>query len=266
MRKLTVIIVLIFILTLSFSGCSFDIKSKTKEIKYKTKDEIISVYEVPNVSEISVIEIPDEYEGKPVTVIEDFAAVNLEYVTKIIIGKNISEIGGWAFTNNQKLVEFAVDEENEYFCSVDGVLYSKDKLTLIAYPPAKALEYTVIDGVETIRSKAFYKCSKIESVTLPDTVKNIEEKAFFRCEKMTDFAFSSNIEFIGKDAFAYCTGLKSIEIPKTIVRIDEYAFFNCTSLNTVSVDKFEAEIQLGEKWYPTKNGLEKDDLVINWKE
>ena len=65
--------------------------------------------------------------------------------------------------------------------------------TLLFYPLAKDVvdtkdengndiqisEYTIPDGVETIRTKAFYKCGKIAKLIIPDSVKNIEEKAFY---------------------------------------------------------------------------------------
>ncbi len=280
-NKIIKISALLICICLLFSGCgavSTFLGIEGDEIKYTIENGEATVTGVPNKVTITKIVIPDEYEGAPVTKIADFAVVNLEYVTEITIGKNVKEIGPWALENNQQVTAFEVDEANEYFCDVDGVLFTKDMKTLLFYPLAKDLkdakddngndiqisEYTIPDGVETIRTKAFYKCGKITKVHIPDSVKNIEEKAFFRCSSLKDLTLSKNVEVIGKDAFGYCSAISEINIPSTIKQIDTYAFYNCTSLLTINVDAKESDITLGDKWYPTQNGLAIKDLKINW--
>ncbi len=273
---------LLICICLLFSGCSVAstfLGIESDDIEYTIENGEATVMGVPNKISITKIVIPDEYDGAPVTKIADFSVVNLEYVTEIQIGRNVKEISPWAFENNQQVTKFTVDENNEFFCDVDGVLFTKDMKTLLFYPLAKDLtdskddngndiqvsQYTVPDGVETIRTKAFYKCGKITTIVIPDSVKNIEEKAFFRCSSLKELTLSKNTEFIGKDAFGYCSAIPEINIPSTIKQIDMYAFYNCTSLLTINVDAKESDITLGDKWYPTQNGLAIKDLKINWK-
>ena len=266
-KKIISIFALILCICIAFSGCSSVstlLSGSNESIKFKIEDGEAIVTGVPNKSTVTKIVIPDEYEGVPVTKIADFAAQNLEYVNKFIIGKNVKEIGTWALENNQHIAEYTVDENNEYFCSVDGVIYTKDMKTVIFFPPAKDGDYKVLDTVETIRTKAFYKCTKITSITLPQTVKEIQEKAFFRCEAMETINLPNTLTLIGKDAFTYCYGLTEINIPSSIKQIDEYAFYNCTNLLTVNVDEKESDLTLGEKWFPTNNGLDIKELKINW--
>lgn len=267
-----------------FTGCS-SISIGTfmgiegNEIEYEIKNGEATVVGVPNKATITEINIPDEIEGVPVTQIADFSVVNLEYVNKVTIGKNVKEIGGWAFSNNQHVTEIKVHKENVYFCDVDGVVFSKDMKTLLFYPLAKDIiiskdengneiklsEYSIPEGVETIRTKAFYKCGVLTRITLPDSLKFIEEKAFFRCGSLKNVILPQGFEFLGKDAFAYCTGLTEINIPGTTQEIQEYAFYNCTNLLTVNIDREEEGMRLGEKWYPTKNGLGVDGLNVSFK-
>lgn len=267
-KRIFSVISLLICLCILFSGCGSvtDLLSGENEgIEYKIENGEATVISVPNKSTVTAITIPDEYEGVPVTKIADFAATNLEYVTVFYIGKNVKEIGAWALENNQHISQYTVDEANEYFCSVDGVIFTKDMKTVVFFPPAKEGAYEIPDGVETIRTKAFYKCQKITEFVIPNSVKKIEEKAFFRCNAIANLTLSQNVEFIGKDAFSYCTGLTEINIPASIKQIDEYAFYNCTSLLTVKIDANESDLTLGKKWYPTNNGLDIDELVINWK-
>ena len=267
-KRIISVFALILCVCFTFSGCdsiSSILSGANESIDYKIENGEAIVTSVPNKSTVTKIVIPDEIEGVPVTKIADFSATNLEYVTEFYIGKNVKEIGTWALENNQHIAAYQVDEANEYFCSIDGVIYTKDMKTIVFFPPAKEGDYKVFDGVETIRTKAFYKCTKLSKITLPDTIKEIEEKAFFRCEAISEINMPNTLTFIGKDAFAYCYGLTEINIPSSVTQIDEYTFYNCTHLLTVNVDNNKNNITLGEKWYPTDNGIEIKELKINWK-
>lgn len=281
-KRIISIFALIICICIAFSGCSSVstlLSGSDESIKYKILDGEATVTGVPNKSTVTKIVIPDEYEGVPVTKIADFAATNLDYATEFYIGKNVKEIGVWALENNQHITAYEIDENNPYFCDVDGVIFTKDMKNLLFYPIAKDLtdakdsegnsikvsQYVIPDGVEVIRSKAFYKCSALTKLEIPSTVIRIEEKAFFRCEKIEAIKLPNVLEFIGKDAFSYCYGLKEIIIPTSVKQIDEYAFYNCTNLLTIDVLAKENNMTLGEKWFPTNNGLDLDGLNINWK-
>ena len=281
-KRLLIIFSLILCISVIFSGCAEQLGMGNDEISFKVENGEATVREIPDASTIKEVTIPDEYEGVPVTKIADFAAVNIESIEVINIGKNVKEIGSWAFENNQNLRAFKVSKDNPYFCDVDGVLFTKDMKTLLFYPLArdvqtneetndkgekeevKFIEYAIPDGVETIRTKAFYKCQYLTEITIPQTVKVIEEKAFFRCGAMKELILPSSLEVIGKDAFSYCTSLKEIVIPASIKQIDTYAFYNCTNLLKVDVQAKESDVTLGEKWYPTDNGKSIGKLEINW--
>lgn len=279
MKKRAIIIFsLILCMSVLFSGCAEELEIGKNEITFKIENGEAVVREVSDTSATKEITIPDEYEGAPVTKIADFAAVNIESIEIIHIGKNVKEIGNWAFENNQNLTAFKVSEDNPYFCDVDGVLFTKDLKTLLFYPAArgiqtkeepdgsavKYIEYVVPEGVETIRTKAFYKCALLTKLTLPQSLKSIEEKAFFRCSAMENAVLPAKLECIGKDAFSYCTSFTEIVIPASIKQIDTYAFFNCTQLLKIDILAAENDVTLGEKWYPTDNGRSIDSLHITW--
>lgn len=289
-KKIISAIILILCVCFILSGCDnigTFMGIEGDEIEYSIENGEATVVKVPNKETITKVVIPDEYEGVPVTKIADFSVVNLEYVDAIHIGKNVKEIGDWALENNQKVTKFTVDKENEYFCDVDGVLFTKDMKTLLFYPIAKDLQdelddkgqvkkddygnnikysvYTIPDGVEVIHTKAFYKCYPLKTIAIPDSVKRIEEKAFFRCGKVKNFLLPTDIEFIGKDAFAFCEGINKIIIGDNIKQIDDYAFYNCKNVSYVFVNRAESEITCGEKWYPTFQGKDIENLEIVWK-
>lgn len=281
MKRIIITLSLILLICFSFVSCgeeSLDLFSGDTSIKYKIENGEATVVTIPNKTAVRNIVIPDEYEGAPVTKIADFAGVNLEYAVKITIGKNVREISDWAFGNSRKIVEFDVDENNPYICDVDGIMYTKDMKALLFYPPSggpvetvkdadgnetKVSYYVIPEGVEIIRSKAFYKCYELTEINLPSTLKSIEEKAFFRCS-LKSVTLPENLTFIGKDAFSYCYDIQELTIPASVTQIDEYAFYNCTSLKKLTMLGKESDMTLGKKWFPTDNGRDLGELNIIW--
>ena len=281
MKRIIITLCLVLLISFSFVSCGdeMDLLSGDTSISYNITDGEATVTKIPNKSIVTEITIPDEYEGAPVTAIKEFAGVNLEYITKITIGKNVCEIDDWAFGNSKNIAAFEVDDTNPYICDVDGVIYTKDMKTLLFYPPARDIKtrtaengdevryisYEIPEGVETIRSKAFYKCYELTEITLPSTLKSIEEMAFFRCS-LGELTLPEGLTFIGKDAFSYCTAIAELTIPATVTQIDEYAFYNCTALKNLTMLGKEAEMTLGKKWFPTDNGRDLGGLEIKWAE
>lgn len=274
--------------SLLFAGCS---SQKTEQkLQYEVDGDHVVITKYTDSTERTEITVPNEIEGLPVTQIADFSLFNAESLKTIYIGKNVEIIGEWSMTNNQHLNEFVVDEANPNFCSVDGVLFTKDMKTIVYFPPAKDIEfnkygdaqnkttYAIPEGVETIRSKAFYKCYYVEDITIPSTVKRIEEKAFHRTAALNAITLPEGLEYIGKDAFAYCfsENYKSdenpnlpenteITIPSTVKEIGEYAFFNCSRVTKVVMLPKEDEIELGKIWSPSTKGKEIKDCEIVWE-
>lgn len=77
-----------------------------------------------------------------------------------------------------------MDPENEYFTSIDGVLFDKEVKTVIAYPGGKAdTTYQVPDGVETIGRYGFYFAT-FENVVLPESLTTIEAYGLSYCSKL----------------------------------------------------------------------------------
>lgn len=101
---------------------------------------------------------------------------------------------------NTPIDRIEVDKDNPVFCSIEGVLYTKDMKLLIRYPEERiGDEYAVPDGVERIGECAFHHCSFLKRVILPNSIKSIE-----------------------KDAFAY-TSITYIEMPAKPIKIEKEA-------------------------------------------
>lgn len=94
-------------------------------------------------------------------------------ITTVIIPKNVSSIGDKAFPV-ENMVSYSVDEANQYYSSVNGVLFNEAKTELLIYPACKTgEEYTVPDGVAKIGINTFDYVSYLKKIILPASVEKL---------------------------------------------------------------------------------------------
>lgn len=182
---------------------------------------------------ITSIKIPDS-----VTSIGSYALYDCKNLKSITIPDGVTEIGTYAFssTTGTYFTYIEVSSNNNNFCDVDGVLFSKDKTTLHTYPAGKAdSSYAIPDGVTTIGEGAFRNCDNLNSITIPDGVTTIGKRAFVYCDNLKSIIIPYGVTKIGGSAFESCKNLTSITIPASVKSIGATAFHNCTSLTRVDI-------------------------------
>ena len=199
-----------------------------------------------NCSGLSSITIPSS-----VTSIENTAFWGCSGLTSITIPSSVTSIGVNVFYGCSGLTDITVDSSNPSFCSESGVLFNKDKTTLIYYPLGKTDSYTIPDGVTVIEQYAFYCNSKLTSVTIPSSVTSIGENAFQHCTGLTSITIPNGVISIGNFAFGSCTGLKSITIPSSVTSIGESAFQFCSKLTIIYIPN---GISIGSDAIPSTAG------------
>ncbi|MGN0468289.1 MAG: leucine-rich repeat protein, partial [Acutalibacteraceae bacterium] len=179
--------------------------------------------------------IPDTLGGYPVTGIGEFAFFSPE-LTSATIPDCVTSIGMGAFASCDSLEKIYVSENNDYYSSVDGVLFNKDQTKIVIYPRGNhESEYVIPDGVTIIDCYAFYDCDNLLKVIMPDSITLIDESAFCDSENLTDVTFSDNITDIGYGAFWGCIALTSVTIPESVTSIGIAAFATCVSLEKIYV-------------------------------
>ena len=182
--------------------------------------------------------IPSTIEGYPVTSIGDHAFDFCHNLTSVTLGDSVTEIGYSAFDNCSKLTNITVDTENQYYSSQDGILFSKDKTTLVKYPIGKTVTtYTIPDSVTSIGDYAFCSCDSLTSITIPDSVNTIGGGAFHGCSSLERITIPDSVTSIGSYAFSGCSSLTSITIPDSVTKIQNGAFKRCDSLTNITVDE-----------------------------
>lgn len=74
--------------------------------------------------------------------------------------------------DNPLFNEFIVEEENQFYKAIDGVLYSKDGKRLISVPCGKKFNndtFEIPEGVEWINELAFSRTKQIKKIILPNS-------------------------------------------------------------------------------------------------
>lgn len=212
-------------------------------------------------------------------------------ISSIILPEGLKKIGDYAFwgTNitelnipskveisNAKCFHFCfyltavnIDQDNASALSIDGVVYSKDKSTLI-YVPSEKKNCTIETGTSRIGDYAFFRwngteieipssvteigigafeASTIASVTFKEGLNTISDYAFSDC-KINKAILPSTVETIGVRAFS-SSSLKVISIENAIKAIGEYAFYYSDGI-TISIDRPSSEKatldKAGDNW------------------
>ena len=138
-----------------------------------------------------------------------FGCSDLEEAT---IGKTVDEIGGGAFGGCSKLTSIIVEDGNDNYKTVDGMLLTKDGATLIS-GAGNSANITVPDGVTTISDGAFSGFGAITAVTLPSGVTTVGEAAFSNCTALATIAIPASVTTIGANAFCE-TILATVNVAK----------------------------------------------------
>lgn len=182
--------------------------------------------------ELTFVSIPSK-----VTHIGKYCFGDCTHLTSIAIYEKVDYIGNGAFYQCDSLAEISVESSNKNYLSENGVLFNKDKTTLIRYAPNKNEQsYIIPNSVTLIAKGAFDSCHNLESITIPDSVSTLEDYAFYGCYNLVNISIPDSVTSIGHEAFWGCYDLTSISIPGSVKTFGGRSFENCDSLTEINVD------------------------------
>lgn len=137
-----------------------------------------------------------------ITDIGSYAFQYMQNLTEVYISSTVNDIGTHIFYDSKKIEAIEVSENNNAYCSKDGVLFNKEQSKLVLYPIGKKqITYTVPEGVKIIGAYAFSSAENLESVILPDSIEQISTKAFSDCINLSDIKLGDNVASISANAF-----------------------------------------------------------------
>ncbi len=160
---------------------------------------------------------------------------------KALIPASVSVLGDGVFGCCEALTEIEVETGNEYYHSIDGVVYTLDDLCIVQYPGAKSDKiYYINTATRTMRPASFagtvcleevyvpegfveippggFKFSGIYAVHLPSTLKRIGASGFLGTSNLSKISLPEGFEEIGSAGFRL-SGIYSAELPSTLTTI-----------------------------------------------
>lgn len=191
-----------------------------------------------------------------VTSIGDYAFAQCEKLTAMTFPSALGEIGAHVFEGCSALTTlsefpqtltdigenafyktavtaFSVSEESEDYAAVDGVLYDKERTTLLFYPTGSTAT-TIQIPAETagIEANAFAYAKNLKSIVLPEGLTVIGASAFAYSGLTHITSLASGLS-IKEQAFTGCLDLVSVNFKGAVSGIDEKAFYGAKKLAVV---------------------------------
>lgn len=166
-------------------------------------------------------------------VIKSNAFIGCDSITSIRIPASVNELYGSSFAGCN-IEAYVVDEANEYYTAVDGVVYTKDLKTLIAFPSAYPNKHFVVPSTTQIIAYSAFRDSRIESIDLPNGLSIIEDWAF-EGSSIRSIEMPDTITEIGESIFCFCKNLESVQLSKGIIKIPARVFSSCYKLKELDI-------------------------------
>lgn len=260
-----------------------DIKVESGNRSYISENGVLY-----NIEMTKLICYPGERGGEyvvpeTVTDISNLSSYQMTELTFLNADNVTDGISGRSLSNCLALTDINVLSGSKY-CSVDGVLYNKDKTELVAFPAGREGEYTILEGVKTVANAAFLgrkiskinlplgikeldyysfaDCDLLEAVIMPDSITYIGGYAFSGCENLKDVKISNGIETLDMNVF-YGTGIEMIEIPGSVTKIEQSAFSHCNNLISIILP---ASVSYVGQWAFSEDLLLTDIYYIGTRE
>lgn len=196
------------------------------ELKYFTGLTKIDNWAFGNCTNLLFVILPEQ-----VTEIGMNAFTNCTALTAMTIPALVATIGESAFAGCKSLMAFNVDTQNEKFATEGGILYNKEKTTLISCP-----------------------AGKFATATLPESVLKIEANGFYNCVNLPAIILPASLQKIGAASFVGCSSLTSLDIPASTSKIEIGNFTGCTNLETINVEADNQYYQSIDGVLYTKDG------------
>lgn len=175
-------------------------------------------------------------------------------LSSITIPSSVTHIGWMAFSLCTGLTSINVNSANQYYVSVEDVLYTTDMDTLLQFPLNKNITiFNIPNTVTIVGHRSFNGATRLEFVSIPNSVTMLGHRAFNECTGLTTIAccaltpptlYSSN----NSNAFeGLWTLLITLYVPNESVAIyaatDVWKNFivtgidNCNTINVESINR-----------------------------
>ena len=235
------------------SGVEFSKFSNTGFITSLDIDYVSSIeYDEKNPDPTSNFTIVKDKSQK-ITSVREYALNCDEKVKVINIGADVTFVDSKAFYSCWALQRIEVDENNPNYCDVDGVLFNKEKTTIICRPCDH----------DTYLAEKYGHAEYDENGYRIEPAPEDENYEQYVNDVLT-YVVPSTVETIGELCFNYAN-MKNVYLPEGVKTIETLGFFEIPLLENVYTYKTNAEISdthftsqeaLGEVYLSLPEGIE----------
>ena len=191
-------------------------------------EAVLMTADAPDNQTISLLDIPAEYKGLPVTAIEDNGFCGSVPFRSLRIPPSVRQIGSYAFSHCSALRKADLSgctlSMGEYCFDNSGLaefIAGEANLTMDSYcfDDMLFLNTVVLSGDMTVGEYCFDNCPELESVWIVDGMKSL--------------TITGCTGTIGEYCFRENKSLETVVIGEGITALGAYCFDNCPNLKTV---------------------------------
>ena len=256
--KKTVFVIVLLIAI--FAAMFFSVKAVHSDL-YKYKElpdgtyELVRFSNTGNITDLTIDYVVDLKTGekdlsKPITSIHEYAFNGDETLHNITFGKDVKYIDSKAIYSCWYVRNVWIDDENPYYCDIDGVVYNKDVTEAVFYPNYHDLQLMIENGYATEEvdkngNRKFISKVTDENGKLVDEKGNNLVERIWGTNKLYDeqfyqtynrtcrtYVIPSTVTKINELAFAY-SNIVDLYIPEGVTKMDNMAVFKNTVLTNI---------------------------------
>ncbi len=202
------------------------------------------------ISDSETVVIPQEYDGKPVTVIGPYCFIDV--IDKSMVSKEIF-VPECDNTSLKKLI------------LPDSLL----EIRYCAFMHCTSLKEIIIpENVQYIGPSAFLNCYSLSGIKFPERCRMVLRGVCRNCRSLekADISGAYEIEY---GAFMGCSMLNEVKIGNRLIKIGAMSFMDCTSLSSITLPDSLVEIEKKAFWdtsisdlYVPSGVYRQDDNII----
>lgn len=256
--KKTVFVIVLLIAI--FAAMFFSVKAVHSDL-YKYKElpdgtyELVRFSNTGSITDLTIDYVVDLKTGekdlsKPITSIHEYAFNGDETLHNITFGKDVKYIDSKAIYSCWYVRNVWIDDENPYYCDIDGVVYNKDITEAVFYPNYHDLQLMIENGYATEEvdkngNRKFISKVTDENGKLVDEKGNNLVERIWGTNKLYDeqfyqtynrtcrtYVIPSTVTKINELAFAY-SNIVDLYIPEGVTKMDNMAVFKNTVLTNI---------------------------------
>ena len=284
-------LILIFILILPLASCdkyAFSLKDMFIFTAVEDGWAVAGISVADRTTAIEFIDIPSEYQGKPVVEISNYGFMSYALLINVTIPDSIKRIGKGAFngcialtdvyiSENVEFIDeyafsgccfiknFNVSANNKHYKSIDGHLFTIDGQLLQYALGQTNASYTFPEGTTSIGTLSVARSMFLSYINFPNTLERIERQAFADSPFLKSITIPDSVTYMGKEAFLR-SGIESVTFGNGLEEIPTFAFIECLQLKEASLGSVKI---IGETAFVMCVSLERvemPDTVISIKD